>query len=209
MQCGAESALPVDDVFAPESVEEVVVFEREVQAGADFVAEPGVDGAVLPRPSMRSVRPFARCCSIAYSSAMRTGSLVVMSVVEVVRMMRSVCAAMAASRVVGLDEKNGGLWCSPTATTSRPTCSAFLAMVTKLRMRSASLGVRPVVGSRVTSLTDMIPNCIGWLLGWWLNYGTQFYASAWKCCWGKRLRLPVIPGCRMELAVRDAVRGLE
>jgi hypothetical protein len=41
---------------------------------------------VFPRPSIKSIRPFDRCCSIAYSSAMRTGSFVVISVVAVLTM---------------------------------------------------------------------------------------------------------------------------
>jgi hypothetical protein len=64
---------------------------------------------VLPRPSIRSIRPFDRCCSIAYSSAIRTGSFVVISVVDVVTISFWVVAAMKASSVVGEDEKNGGL----------------------------------------------------------------------------------------------------
>ena len=54
----------------------------------------GYTGAVLPRPSIRSIRPLLRCWSIAYSSAMRTGSLVVISVVLVVTISRLVVAAM-------------------------------------------------------------------------------------------------------------------
>ncbi|SLH01298.1 Uncharacterised protein [Mycobacteroides abscessus subsp. abscessus] len=49
---------------------------------------------MLPRPSMRSTRPSARCCSIAKSSAILTGSLVVISVVAVDSWMRSVVPAM-------------------------------------------------------------------------------------------------------------------
>src|SRR4051812_3655963 len=67
---------------------------------------------------------------------------------------------MWARVVVGEEEKNGGLWCSPSAKTSSPTSSAFLAIATIALIRSASLGVRPVVGSVVTSLTEKIPNCI-------------------------------------------------
>src|SRR6185312_4693776 len=89
-----------------------------------------------------------------------TGSLVVISVIAVLRTIRSVCAAMAASSVVGDEEKNGGLWCSPIAKTSRPTSSARRAIRTIASMRSASLGVRPVTGFRVMSLTEKIPNCI-------------------------------------------------
>ena len=69
----------------------------------------GYTGAVLPRPSIRSIRPFDRCCSIAYSSAMRTGSFVVISVVAVDTISLLVVAAMNASSVVGAEEKNGGL----------------------------------------------------------------------------------------------------
>jgi len=64
-----------------------------------------------------------------------------MSVVEVERIRRSVCAAMYASVVVGEDDQNGGLWCSPIANTSRPTSSACLAISTVAEMRSRSLGV--------------------------------------------------------------------
>ena len=85
---------------------------------------------------------------------MRTGSFVVMSVVDVDRRMRSVCAATWASRTVGLaGAAKGGLWCSPVAKTSRPTSSAYLAIATVDLMRSCSVGVRPVVGSVVTSPT--------------------------------------------------------
>ena len=62
--------------------------------------------------------------------------------------------------MVGEDGTNGGLWCSPVAKTSRPTSSAFRAMATIALIRSCSVGVRPVVGSVVTSPTVKIPNCI-------------------------------------------------
>src|SRR5437899_1563532 len=62
--------------------------------------------------------------------------------------------------VVGDDGTKGGLWCSPVAKTSRPTSSALRAMVTIALIRSCSLGVRPEVGSVVTSPTVKIPNCI-------------------------------------------------
>ena len=120
----------------------------------------GYTGPVLPRPIIRSTRPSARCWSIAKSSAIFTGSLVVISVVEVERMSFSVRAAMYPSMVVGDDGTNGGLWCSPVAKTSSPTSSACRAMVTIAWMRSASVGVRPVVGSGVTSPTLKIPNCM-------------------------------------------------
>src|SRR5690625_232495 len=63
--------------------------------------------------------------------------------------------------VVGEDGTNGGLWCSPVANTSSPTSSAFCAIRRIARMRSVSVGVRPVVGSVVTSPTLKIPNCMG------------------------------------------------
>ena len=62
--------------------------------------------------------------------------------------------------MVGDEETNGGLWCSPVAKTSSPTSSAFLAIATVALIRSASLGVRPVVGSVVTSPTVKMPNCM-------------------------------------------------
>src|SRR5690606_17415999 len=62
--------------------------------------------------------------------------------------------------VVGEEEKNGGLWCSPRAKTSRPTSSVFFAISTTALMRSCSVGVRPVVGSGVMSLTENTPNCM-------------------------------------------------
>ena len=84
----------------------------------------------------------------------------VISVVAVESCRRSVRAAMWASVVVGEDEKNGGLWCSPSANTSSPTSSAFCAIRRTALIRSASLGARPVVGSTVMSLTEKIPNCM-------------------------------------------------
>ena len=104
-----------------------------------------------------------RCWSIAYSSAMRTGSLVVISVVAVLTTSLLVVAAMNASSVVGEEEKNGGLWCSPIANTSIPTSSVFCAICTIASIRSASLGVSPETGSRVMSLTEKIPNCMSCL----------------------------------------------
>jgi hypothetical protein len=64
LQRRAELALPVDDVLTPQLVQQRVVLDRE-QALTDVLAEPGVDGPVLPRPIMRSMRPPERCCSIA------------------------------------------------------------------------------------------------------------------------------------------------
>lgn len=61
---------------------------------------------------------------------------------------------------MGEDGTNGGLWCSPVAKTSSPTSSALSAMATVFLIRSCSVGVRPVVGSVVTSPTVKIPNCI-------------------------------------------------
>ena len=43
--------------------------------------------------------------------------------------------------VVGEEGTNGGLWCSPVAKTSRPTSSAFSAIVTIALIRSCSVGV--------------------------------------------------------------------
>ena len=104
-----------------------------------------------------------RCWSIAYSSAMRTGSLVVISVVAVLTTRCLVVAAMNASSVVGEEETNGGLWCSPIANTSIPASSVFCAICTIASIRSASLGTSPETGSRVMSLTEKIPNCMSCL----------------------------------------------
>src|SRR3954452_17214443 len=60
---------------------------------------------------------------------------------------------------------NVGLWCSPTATTSSPTSSAFLAIAIVALMRSCSVGVRPVVGSGVTSPTVKMPSCMSLVPG--------------------------------------------
>jgi len=44
--------------------------------------------------------------------------------------------------------------------TSSPTSSAFKAIVTIAVIRSCSVGIRPLVGSTVTSPTLNTPNCI-------------------------------------------------
>ncbi len=120
----------------------------------------GYTGPVLPRPSITSTRPPERCWSTEKSSAIFTGSLVVISVVDVEKISRLVRAARYPSRVVGDEHTNGGLWCSPVAKTSSPTSSAFSAIATVAMIRSCSVGARPVVGSGVTSPTEKSPNCI-------------------------------------------------
>src|ERR671914_506105 len=97
----------------------------------------GYTGAVLPRPSIRSTRPFARCCNTAYSSAMRTGSFVVIRVVAVVTISLLVVAAMNDNRVVGEDEKNGGVWGSPLGETVRTTSLVFFAIRPTASIRTA------------------------------------------------------------------------
>src|SRR5262245_12839434 len=107
---------------------------------------------------------------------MRTGSLVVISVVDVERMIRDVWAAMFARSTGGLaGATKGGLWCSPVANTSSPTSSAFLAISMVALIRSCSVGVRPVVGSGVTSPTVKMPNCMSLPL---------------HCLWSLRIQLP-------------------
>ena len=61
--------------------------------------------------------------------------------------------------VVGDEGTNGELVLAGRKT-SRPAWSACWAMVSMLRTRSVSSGVRPVVGSVVTSPTVKIQNCI-------------------------------------------------
>src|SRR3954464_8970826 len=106
-----------------------------------------------------------------------------MSVTAVLRTIRSVSAAMWASSVVGDEEKNGGLWCSPIANTSSPTSSARRAICAIASMRSASLGVWPVTGFRVMSLTEKIPNCIAdRLVGCTHNYSGYMTAHVLRPC---------------------------
>lgn len=99
---------------------------------------------------------------------MRTGSLVVMRVVEVLSRSFSVRAAMFASRATGLEGAKGGLWCSPVAKKSSPTCSLSTAISTVFLIRSCSLGALPVWGLVVISPTVKIPNCMAapfWTVG--------------------------------------------
>ena len=84
----------------------------------------------------------------------------VINVVDVDKMIRSVCPAMHPNNVVGDDGVNGGLWCSPVANTSNPTSSTLLAIATVALIRSVSVEATPVVGSGVTSPTVKIPNWI-------------------------------------------------
>ena len=87
--------------------------------------------------------------------------MVVISVVAVESWIRSVCAATAAMSTGGFaGATNGGLWCWPVAKTSIPSSSALRAMATVALMRSFSVGVRPVVGSRVTSPMVKTPSCM-------------------------------------------------
>src|SRR5436190_3404797 len=91
---------------------------------------------------------------------------------------------MCASSVVGDDEKNGGLWCSPIANTSRPTSSVFCAICVIASIRSASLGVSPDTGSRVMSLTEKIPNCMPCLRYMRLHVSKPPEAAGYSGCYG-------------------------
>ncbi len=60
---------------------------------------------------------------------------------------------MYARVVVGEDDQNGGLWCSPSAKTSRPTSSACLAMVS-VRLDALGLGRRTTGGRVLRDVAD-------------------------------------------------------
>ena len=89
--------------------------------------------------------------------------------------------------MVGDEEKNGGLWCSPIANTSSPTSSAFCAIATTASIRSASLGVSPETGSLVMSLTEKIPNCMARL---------SRCSGICVCMYPSNAKRRVIPGLR-------------
>ena len=78
-----------------------------------------------------------------------------------VEMIRLVSAAMCASSVVGDEEKNGGLWCSPIADTSSLYLIGAWAIRSIAWICSASFGALRVTGFRVMfGSTRRFPNCI-------------------------------------------------
>ena len=83
--------------------------------------------------------PCDRCCSIAYSSAMRTGSLVVISVVEVVTISCSVgrrrCRRAGSS---ARRRRTAGCGARRSRRRRGPTSSVFFAICTIASIRSAS-----------------------------------------------------------------------
>ncbi len=80
-----------------------------------------------PRPTMISARPPETRSSVANSSKTRTGSSELRTETALVRRIREVRAAIAASTTAGADTAKSGRWCSPTPKTSSPTCSASSA----------------------------------------------------------------------------------
>jgi hypothetical protein len=104
-----------------------------------------------PRPAMISARPPERRSSVAKSWKTRTGSSELSTLTALVRRMRSVRAAAAASTTAGAETANSGRWCSPTPKTSRPSSSASAISSSRSRRRACGEMVRPVRGSGVVS----------------------------------------------------------
>ena len=78
-------------------------------------------------------------------------------------------------------------------------------MVSVALIRSCSLGVMPVVGSRVMSLTDMMPNCIAFAPDCSLMIapfssnrmlGIRFYS--FECIWDNALTATLFPACSLD-----------
>jgi hypothetical protein len=67
--------------------------------------------------------------------------------------------------VVGEEEKNGGLWCSPEGEDVEPDLLGLPRDGDDRLDPLASLGVRPLVGSVVMSLTEKTPNCMSVSVG--------------------------------------------
>ncbi len=88
-----------------------------------------------PRPAMISARPPEIRSSVAKSWNTRTGSSELSTVTALVRRIRSVRAATAASTVAGEDTRKSGRWCSPMPNTSRPSRSASSASSSSSAMR--------------------------------------------------------------------------
>ena len=96
-----------------------------------------------PRPAMISARPPESRSSVAKSWNTRTGSSEEMTLTALVRRIRSVRAAAAASTTAGAETAKSGRWCSPTPKTSRPTWSASSISSTRSRTRCCGLTIAP------------------------------------------------------------------
>ena len=83
---------------------------------------------------MISARPPESRSSVAKSWKTRTGSSELITVTALVRRIRSVRSAAAASTTAGAETAKSGRWCSPTPNTSSPTWSA--SSISSIRSRS-------------------------------------------------------------------------
>ncbi len=83
---------------------------------------------------MISARPPESRSSVAKSWKTRTGSSELSTETALVRRIRSVRSAAAASATAGAETAKSGRWCSPTPKTSRPTWSA--SSISSIRSRS-------------------------------------------------------------------------
>ena len=88
-----------------------------------------------PRPAMISARPPESRSSVANCWKTRTGSSELSTETALVRRIRSVRAAAAASTTAGAETAKSGRWCSPTPKTSSPTRSASSISSTSSRTR--------------------------------------------------------------------------
>jgi hypothetical protein len=104
-----------------------------------------------PRPAMISARPPESRSSVANAWKTRTGSSELRTLTALVRRMRRVRVAAAASTTAGAETVKSGRWCSPTPNTSSPTWSASSISSISRRNRSAGSMSCPVSGSAVRS----------------------------------------------------------
>ena len=84
---------------------------------------------------MISARPPESRSTVANSWNTRTGSSELSTVTALVRRIRFVRIAAAASTTAGADTAKSGRWCSPTPKTSSPTSSASSTSSMRSRRR--------------------------------------------------------------------------
>ena len=104
-----------------------------------------------PRPAMISARPPESRSSVENSWKTRTGSSDDRTLTALVRRIRDVRSAAAASTTAGAETAKSGRWCSPTPKTSSPTWSASSTSSTRSRSRCAGVIVAPPMPAGVSS----------------------------------------------------------
>ncbi len=135
------AATPRDVLLVAKAKEQLELLGEQLVVVGEVVAEEwkGLDEGAAARHDLGAAA--RERSSVANCWKTRTGSSELITLTALVRAIRDVRSAMAASAMAGAETAKSGRWCSPIPKTSRPTWSASTA--SSIRFRSLRSGEAP------------------------------------------------------------------